>query len=515
MVNSPGPRTDLWWNMSDSGKMSSRSAQRLSFAMYRPTERLAPTLAVANDGSLLAYVDDRSGQFSVVIRSLTSGTERRVIQFTDLAVHDVAVDPAAEWVYFFADREGDENGQLYRVAVDADAEPERLTTSPGATHEAGYGPGFSPDGRWFALSGNDREPGEQDILILDTRSGVLRRALVGEGLSYAGHWSPDGRQLTVLEWRSTRSDRAVHVIDVADDDLTVRLLTDPETTASYDVGPWLPDGSGFLVATDVGREFAGLALITPATGELTWWDTPDWDVRQVTLAPDGSTAAWVMLRNSADSIRVRVPATGETWDVPDLPLCSLTHLTLSPTGTHAWAIAQTPTRPANIARIDLRSGAIDWITQVAPTAADPAYFIEPSVVSYPSRDRQAAVAGRRPRPRRRSPAAALTTDLRRPDHRSPARHPGRQRPAGPAGGERPDRRPGSRQRRPGRLRALPRRGPLLRPAREPGTGLHPGRRVPHPASHRVIRCCRPVQPRCLVAFSQPGSSAGSRSAGPM
>ncbi|GAB1644390.1 S9 family peptidase [Krasilnikovia sp. MM14-A1259] len=376
-----------------------------NFAMYRPTERLASTLAVAQDGSRLAYIDDQSGQFNVVIRSLTDGTECRVTKFADLAAHDVTFDPRADWVYFFADREGDENTQLYRVSVAGDREPELLTASPDATFEAGDGPGFSPDGRWFALAGNDRVASEQDILILDTQDGSIRRVLVGDGLPYAGHWSPDSRYLTVLEWRSTRSDQAVHVIDVATGE--VKLLTDPAETASYDVGPWLPDGSGFLAATNVGREFAGLALIAPDSGELTWWDTPDWDVQQVALAPDGSTAAWVILRDSADVIRVRALATGETWDVPHLPLCSLTHLSLSPTGSHALAMVHTGTRPTNIARIDLRSGAIDWITQVAPAAADPASFVEPSVVTYPSPGTAAGVAALLYRPAVDRPAAMV------------------------------------------------------------------------------------------------------------
>src|SRR5690606_60357 len=57
---------------------------------------------------------------------------------------------------------------------------------------------WSPDGRSLAISGNDRDPSQQDVMVLDVETGEATRLVTG-GVHYAGAFSPDGRYLVHVE----------------------------------------------------------------------------------------------------------------------------------------------------------------------------------------------------------------------------------------------------------------------------------------------------------------------------
>ena len=65
---------------------------------------------------------------------------------------------------------------------------------------------------------------------------------------------------------------------------TSRELTPHEGEAKFIPGGWAPDGSGFYLVTDEGREFIGLAFFSLADNRYEWLETPDADVEEVALS---------------------------------------------------------------------------------------------------------------------------------------------------------------------------------------------------------------------------------------
>jgi hypothetical protein len=98
------------------------------------------------------------------------------------------------------------------------------------------------------------------------------------------------------------------------------MLTPADVQARHLLGPWLPDGSGFLVRTNAGREFHGLALLDADSGKLTWWDTPDWNVEEVALSRDGRVLVWTVNVDGTSELRGRDLTTGEDLQMPPLPM---------------------------------------------------------------------------------------------------------------------------------------------------------------------------------------------------
>lgn len=357
-----------------------------SYPDFRPTLRFQQTLAWSPDGRLVAYVDDEAGQFNVTVQPVGGGPAHRLTSYVDNTVRRVAWHPGGASLVYLADTGGDEKAQIYQISVDG-GEPKALTDAAGVQHAAALGSPFSRDGRFLAYTANDRNPGDQDVLVRDLGSGEVRRVYAGGGRVFAGYWSPDGNWLTVAEWVDGNSDHIVYL--VAADGGVVTRLTPSDVTATYWLGPWLPDGSGFLVRSNAGREFTGLAVLDAVTGLLRWLDTPDWEVEEVALSADGQVCVWTVDVDGSAQLRARNLVTGDDLPMPALPMGEAVALTVSLDGSRVAMLLSTSQRPFNVAVVeaeDAQAEGVRWVTDAAPVAVDPAGFVEPTLIRYPSRE---------------------------------------------------------------------------------------------------------------------------------
>jgi dipeptidyl aminopeptidase/acylaminoacyl peptidase len=341
-------------------------------------------LAISPDGSEVAYVDDTGGQFNISVQALEAGPVRRLTSFVNSAVRRVVWHPSGRSLIFQADAAGTEKVQLYEVGIDG-GEPQALTDVPTASFALAFGPPVSPDGQRLAYSGNDRTRGAQDVLLKDLKSGTVERVFDAGGRMYAGHWSPDGAHLTAVDWRENNSDHIVHVIP-ADGGDPVRVTPNAGEPATYGLGPWLPDGSGFLVVSNAGREFTGLAVLDAATGELSWLDTPDWDVERVALSADGKTLIWTVNIDGATQLRGRDLSSGAALPLLELPRGVVREHTVSPDGRHLVFGFASATAPWNVVVLDLATGELRQLTDNRPAAANPAGLVEPEIVRFRADD---------------------------------------------------------------------------------------------------------------------------------
>lgn len=356
-----------------------------TYGDVEPTRRLGHySLALSPDGSHVAYADDALGQFNVVVQPVIGGKPRRLTTFTDSAVKKILWHPDGETLIFLADTKGRENTQLFRIDADG-GEAESLTDSPAATFEIDTpcNP-FSPDGRQLVYGGNDRCPSDQDLLVRDLSTGEVRRIYAGGGHVWNGHWSPDGKWLTAGDLRVPYGDHVVYLIAI--DTGEAKQLTSPDLVGTYWLGAWLPDGSGFLVRSNAGREFQGLAVMDSETGILSWLDTPDWDVEEAALSRNGQVLVWTVNVDGATQLRARNMITGKNLDVPMLPMGEGWALNVSADGQRVALLFSTPTRPWNVVTADLTTGELHWVTDIGPAGVDSAELTEPTLIRYPTTD---------------------------------------------------------------------------------------------------------------------------------
>jgi Tol biopolymer transport system component len=126
------------------------------------------------------------------------------------------------------------DGRLYTVPITG-GEPKLLDT--GEATRCNNDHGFSPDGKWLALS--DQHDGPSRIYVLPSTGGTPR-LVTPLGPSYWHGWSPDGRTLVYCAERSGNYD--VYAIPVEGG--PERRLT---TAEGLDDGPeYAPDGPHLL-----------------------------------------------------------------------------------------------------------------------------------------------------------------------------------------------------------------------------------------------------------------------------
>ena len=352
-----------------------------TYTDFAPTQRFWISLAMAPDGSAVAYVADAGGQLNLVVQDRDGAPGRPLTQGTDWSVRQVAWSPDSGTLFFTADRDGDEYFQVFSVRRDG-TDQRQLTDAPKAAHYLAPDP-VSPDGRWLAYAGNDREPTDQDVLLRDLATGDVRRLVDTGGFLEPGHWSPDSTALTVQD-ASSNVDIAVMVARL---DGSVTPLLDGRPGQHLSVG-WSQGDEAVVLRSNLDRDFMALVRVSVPDGEATYLDEPDWDVEHAALVAGGRAAVVSVNADGVSRLRVVELSSGSAVDgpVPDVPAGTIEAMSVAADGGTIAVLMATGTGPDNVALVDLRLPQFEWLTDSRPAVADPSEFVEPELVHFPTHD---------------------------------------------------------------------------------------------------------------------------------
>ncbi|MCE6998095.1 S9 family peptidase [Saccharothrix sp. S26] len=350
---------------------------------FAPRQRFRSNVALSPDGTRVAYAANTDGQQNLYVAPVAGGPARKITDYTDHAVRQVAWSPDGRALLYTADFQGNEQFQLH--LVDAEGGTPRRLTDAAAQHVLGSSiftfdcpSPFTPDGRAVVYAGNDRDAGVQDVLIQDLETGAVRRVESVPGtLLQAGPVSPDGRWLLTTGMHSN-SDSDVGLVDLHEPDAPLWVVTGHEGKQLHVGGPWAADSSGFLLLHDRGGEFRSLGSYSLATGAITDLVTPAWDVEQV--ATSGAVRAWTV--NEDGLSRLFVLRDGELVTLPELPAGVIESLCVAGE-VLAFRLA-TATRPTEVAVLDLAANELRYLTSSAPSVE--VAFVEPELIRYPTHD---------------------------------------------------------------------------------------------------------------------------------
>lgn len=244
----------------------------------------APSLSP--DGRLVAFRTSTTGTPQLWVTETSPGSAPRQITFGEsVTFHEWS--PAGDWIAYGVDRAGNEREGFYLISPDGTREVQLL--APSESFRA-WG-GFSRDGRYAAFAAT--EPGGNDfhIYTLNLKAEELRplRVYAGQGGTFVASWRPDGTALLLSKTRGEDANDVLY-LDLATGE--AKPLFQPKEAASYGSFAWTPDSRGFYMASDEGRDFAGLAFYDVAARKLSWVETPARDVELAALSPDGRWLVW-------------------------------------------------------------------------------------------------------------------------------------------------------------------------------------------------------------------------------
>jgi len=341
--------------------------------------RAAALLDVAPDGSAILVGTRFASTVQLHLVSRPLGM-REQLTFGKEPVRDARFAPGdPRTIYYLQDAAGGEAFQLYRLDRRS-GRAERLTDGK-SRHEALV---VSKDGRRLAWSGTGRNGQDTDVYVADAaRPGEARRVVEGAGTFHPLDFSPDGSRLLVRRFRS-----------IADADL---LLVDLATGASRPLlagrgsvrdAAFSADGKAAYAVTDrLGDLNALVRVDLAAAGDAPRPVAPGvaTDVERVAVATDGRVA----LVSNADGyslLHLLDPRTGKL-SAAALPRGVADAIRFPSGRSDRLAVAiSPPTSALDVHVLDLRSGRAERWTRSEVGGLDPSTFVEPELVSYPSKD---------------------------------------------------------------------------------------------------------------------------------
>ncbi|MBA2665171.1 MAG: S9 family peptidase [Bradymonadaceae bacterium] len=281
-------------------------------------------------------------------------------------------------VAFGKDAGGDEDQLIF--LIDAEGGLAAQASLAQAKHLWG---GWSPDGRRIAWSHNGRNGRDFDIYIYDLETRSESLVFEGEGYNYVAAWLADGKRVIAGKAESN-ANNDLWLLELASGERV--HLTARQGDAYYGSVAPTPDGLGCFVISNVGRDFANLAVIDFASAQCTFVDEHDWDREEVALSCDGRYLAMLTNEEGYSVIEVRDLVTGSVQQIEGIARGVASGLAFAHESERFAVTLSGPSDTMDVWTVDAASGqALRW-TRSSMAGIVRETLIEPELVRFESFD---------------------------------------------------------------------------------------------------------------------------------
>ncbi len=360
-----------------------KQKQQYPFERFASIRRYTDFDFLKKNNDWIVYVSDINGQFNLWRHHyiFTSKQEQGcsspypLTNFVEDSVRHVFSSPIDNSVIFFADHQGNENFQIYKIEDIFNSWPEPITFNPQIRYEWGS-ECFSHDGKYIVYGSNEKDPSNMLIHAKNMKSDSNDSFCITdrEGWYIPGYWSHNNKKLSCSQL-VTLTDYSIWILDIESRSIEKIDLGNNKEKSRFIVGPWSLNKNGFYVLSDLKREFMGLAFYNIDKSQLEWILTPPHDIELIDISSDGKLLAWTENIDGYSKLYVKdienqkikeiVPtidtkntntttnSTTSNNSIPFIPLDGvIENLKLSSNGKRIGVMIDCPTSPTNIYIID-------------------------------------------------------------------------------------------------------------------------------------------------------------------
>jgi dipeptidyl aminopeptidase/acylaminoacyl peptidase len=333
----------------------------------------------ASGGLLIATRFGEATQIHLVEKPM--GMRRQLTFFNEpVGGGRACPDPKSHGFLFGKDAGGGENFQIYYQ--DLQQGGFRLLTD-GTSRNTG--PRWSNAGDRFAYASTRRNGRDSDIWVASLADpGSARNVLVREGSWNVRDWSPDDRRLLV-EHEVSVNESYLGVLDLETGALDP--VNPKDQKIAYGQARFARRGNGVWLTSDEGSEFQRLRFYDLAAKTMTDLTAGiAWDIEEIDVSPRGDRVAFAA--NEGGQSRLYLLDTGSrAWTrVAGVPDGVISSLVFDREGRRLGFTLESAVRPDNAYVLDLKRNEVARWTDSEVGGLDPARFIAPTVVDFPTFD---------------------------------------------------------------------------------------------------------------------------------
>ncbi len=340
--------------------------------------RSAGAADLSPDGQTIAFRQSVTGVPQVWTVPATGGWPSQLTFGGAVSNHSWL--PTGDGLLYGADREGDERLGLKIIAPDGTSERiarpySRAFVAPGD---------YSSDGRYLAYATTQRTGSDYDIHVLDLETGADRRVFEGRFGFFVAGWRPGTSDIVLRETRGEDGNN-LHLLNV-DTGLLTPLFVPDEPNAYSDI-TWLPNGSGFYLTTNQGRDFSALAFYDMGEGTLETVAAPEnADVESVTLAGAGRYLIWTVNDGGFSLLKGLDRSTGKTLPRPEGLAPGIYSLDGAEDAPVVAITVRGPATPGEIRTWNIETNRLVLAAPSELAGLDPSAFVTPESLFFKASD---------------------------------------------------------------------------------------------------------------------------------
>ncbi|HEX8425718.1 S9 family peptidase [Hymenobacter sp.] len=329
------------------------------------------------------FISTRFAEVPQIHHVAAPGADRRQITFFKEPLGSVQVAPDKKQNGFLYSRDigGNENYQIY--FFDLGSGQSRLLTDGKSRNNL---QGWNEAGTQLAFTSNQRNGTDLDLYSLEFKPNAkpaMLAELKGGGWGVAD-WSDDGKQMMLINYKSI-NESELYRFDVAARKME-RLHPTP-TPVAYSGVEFTNDGKGLFLTSDEGTEFQTLRYHDLATGKQTPLTAAiTWDVEGMDLSKDGSKLVFSTNEGGYYKLYVLDTKTRQYQPVPNIPKGVIGNFKLNDDNQRLAVSFGTSTTSSDVYVVDLGTQALTRWTTSEVGGLNPASFVEPELIQYPTFD---------------------------------------------------------------------------------------------------------------------------------
>jgi dipeptidyl aminopeptidase/acylaminoacyl peptidase len=245
---------------------------------------------------------------------------------------------------------------------------------------------WSNHGAQLAFDSTQRNGRDLDLYVMNPlEPSSVRRLAEMQGAWTVAGWSPDDRQLLVVNVPAGASRTFIWLIDVRTGEK--RALTPLDQEIVWRTPQFSPDGRYVYALSNKDSELSRVWRCDLASGEWTSLGNPDEMIDNASLSPDGRTLAVVIFTPSGSRLELRDPRTLAVRTTPKLPNgLIIGRPTWRPDSSEVAFSFWSPGMFGDVFSAHAGTGAVERWTRSESGVFNPETLPEPEIVKWKSFD---------------------------------------------------------------------------------------------------------------------------------